>query len=113
MKERRGGAVEPPPWRGRGTGGGSRPLLRTRRGGSGCDPQVEGLAQVKDTIKRAKNQKRERKTKESEQSHVNMFTGANSRFLAKGIIAMHRNVFLFFLVFHSEREYFRHSQRYK
>ncbi len=61
----------------------------------------------KDTNKRAKNQKKERKTKESEQSHVNLFTGANSRFLAKGIIAMHRNVFLFFLVFHSERKYFR------
>ncbi len=31
MKERRGGAVEPPPWRGRGTGGGSRPLLMKER----------------------------------------------------------------------------------
>ena len=32
MKERRGGAVEPPPWRGRGTEGGLKPFLTTRKG---------------------------------------------------------------------------------
>ena len=31
------GAVEPPPWRGRGTGGGLKLLLRTRRSCGGCE----------------------------------------------------------------------------
>ena len=37
MNEHRVGAVEPPPWKGRGAGGGSMPLLRTRRGWGCCE----------------------------------------------------------------------------
>ena len=47
----------PSPGEGKGLGLGSRPLLRTRRGGSGWDPQAKGLDLKEEDLLEPPNQR--------------------------------------------------------